>query len=198
VFAVADEATPDLSGRWTLNPERSDNARRKLAEAREAEGRGKSKGGIGGLGPIAPGPRGGGPMGTGPMGSRPTGSSSGRGRQPDDATRSDGLEDALIDPPKVLVITQADGEVTFDTGEESLLRLRPGGRKVKREGGAVELKARWKDGDLVVDAEHEDGPRLTTSYRLSSDRQELYVTSKVETPEGEEVTLRRVYEAAAK
>jgi hypothetical protein len=108
------------------------------------------------------------------------------------------MTSALTDPPKTLVIGQADGEVTFDTGDESVLRLRPGGRKVKREGGTVELKARWKDGELVVDAEHEDGPRLTTSYRVSSDRKELYVTSKTETPEGKEITLRRVYEAAPK
>ena len=76
-----------------------------------------------------------------------------------------------MDPPKTLVIGEDGGEVTFDVGEETLLRLRPGGRKVKREGGAVELRARWKDGELVVDAEQEDGDRMTTSYRVSSDRQ---------------------------
>lgn len=188
--ASAADDIPDLSGRWKLNDERSDDARKKMQDAQDGERRGK--GGIGGLGPLGPGPRGGGPMGGGPMGGRPLG---GRPRLPDDATRAAGPMSELTDPPKVLVITQAAGEVTFDSGDETLLRLRPDGRKVKRDGGAVELKGRWKNGELVVEAEREEGPKMVTAYRVTSDRQELHVTTRVQ---GllDEVVIRRIYDAA--
>jgi hypothetical protein len=193
---AADE-TPDLTGRWQLNTDRSEDARKKLEEVREEQRRGR--GALGGLGPLGPGPRAGGPLGGGPVGGRPRGQlPGGRPRTPDDGTRVAGPMAELMDPPAVLVITQAAGEVAFDTGGDSLLRLRPGGRKVKREGGAVEVRARWKDGELLVEAEHEDGPKTETSYRLTSDRQELHVTARTELPEGDELVVRRIYEAAAR
>ena len=51
-------------------------------------------------------------------------------------------------------------------------------------------------GVQVVDAEHEDGEKMTTTYRVSSDRQSLYVTTKVEPAEGDDLTVRLVYDAA--
>ena len=77
-----------------------------------------------------------------------------------------------------------------------MLRLRADGRKVKRDGGAVELEARWKGGELVVEAESEDGRKTVTSYRVTSDRQEMQVTTRAELPSGDELTLRRIYEPA--
>ena len=130
-------------------------------------------------------------MGGGPMGGRPLG---GRPRLPDDATRTAGPMPELTDPPKMLVITQADGEVTFDNGDETVLRLRPDGRKVKRNGGAVELKGRWKDGELVVEAEREEGPKTVTTYRVTSDRKELYVTTRI-LGQVDELVIRRIYDA---
>ena len=187
---AADDAV-DLSGRWQLNEDRSEDARKKMDDAREGDRRGK--GGIGGLGPIGPGPRGGGPMGGGPMGGRPMG---GRPRHPDDGTRGRGPLADVMDPPKMLTITESGGELTFDAGGEAVLRLRPDGRKVKRDGGAVELKARWKDGELVVEAEREDGRKTVTSYRVTADRKEMQVTTRAELPTGDELTLRRIYEPA--
>jgi hypothetical protein len=58
------------------------------------------------------------------------------------------------------------------------------------------MKARWKDGELVLESERDDGPRVVTNYRVTSDRQELHVTSRVEGPL-DEVVIRRVYDAAA-
>ena len=55
----------DFSGHWTLNKDQSEDARKKMADAREG---GRGKGPIDGLGPIGPGPRSGGPMGGGPHG----------------------------------------------------------------------------------------------------------------------------------
>jgi len=192
--ADSDDA-PNLAGRWKLNPERSDDAGKKMREAKDGDRRGK--GGLGGIGPLGPGPRGGGPMGGGPVGGRPVG---GRppGARPRPGSPADG--DAagpaeLMNPPPALVITQQGGEVTLDGGGDHLLRVRPDGRKVKRDGGAVEMRARWKDGELVLETEREDGPRMVTTYRVTSDRQELHVTSHVEGPL-DDVVVRRVYDAA--
>jgi Ni/Co efflux regulator RcnB len=192
---AADDAV-DLSGRWQLNEDRSEDARKKMEDTRDADRRGK--GGIGGLGPIGPGPRGGGPMGGGPMGGGPMGGrpTGGRPRHPDDGTRGRGPLAEVMDPPKTLTITEAGGELAFDRGGDDVLRLRPDGKKVKREGGAVELKARWKDGELVVEAEREDGRKTVTSYRVTSDRKELQVTTRAELPSGDELTLRRIYDPA--
>jgi hypothetical protein len=183
------DAAPNLVGRWKLNPERSDDVAKKMQEAKDAERRGK--GGLGGIGPLGPGPRGGGPMGGGPMGARPMGGRPAAGKVADQATPAE-----LTSTPPTLVITQQAGEVTLDGGDDNLLRVRPDGRKVKRAGGAVEMKARWKDDELVLETEREEGPRVVTTYRVTSDRQELHVTSRAEGPL-DEVVIRRVYDAAS-
>lgn len=194
--ARAGDDGPNLSGRWTLNVERSDDAGKKMREGKDGDRRGK--GGLGGIGPLGPGPRSGGPMGGGPVGGRPVG---GRppGARPRPGSPADG--DAagpteLMNPPQALVITQEGGEVTLDGGDDNLLRVRPDGRKVKRDGGAVEMKARWKDGELVLETERDDGPRVVTTYRVTSDRQELHVTSRIE-GQLDDVVIRRVYDAAS-
>jgi hypothetical protein len=183
--ARADEA-PDLSGHWKLNRERSDDARKKIERAREDDRRG-----IGRLGPLGPGPRTGGPLGGGPMGRRPVGDPGGRARGPGNP---DGPLGDVVSPAETLAITQAAGEITFDDGQD-VRRIRPDGRKVKRDGGAVELKARYKDGELVVEAEREEGAKSLTTYRVTSDRQELHVTTRFELPEGDEIEVRHIYDA---
>lgn len=190
----AGEDAADLTGRWRLDRERSDDARKKVQDAMEDDRRR----GFGGLGPIGPGPRSGGPMGGGPVGGRPMGGLP-QGAKPRDHggdVFAGGSLARLADPPATLVVTETAGELTFDSGEETLLRLRPDGRKVKREGGAVELKARWKDGELVIEAEREEGPATSTTYRVTSDRRELHVTTRFETRSGDEVVVRHVYDAA--
>ena len=52
------------------------------------------------------------------------------------------------------------------------------------------------DEQVLYHAEHEDGDKMTTSYRVGSDRQSLYVTTKVEPADGDELTARWVYDAA--
>jgi hypothetical protein len=183
--AGADDA-PDLSGFWRLDRERSDDARKKIARAREEDRRG-----IGRLGPLGPGYGSGGPMGGGPMGRRPVADPTGRGRPPGG---SDNPLAHVMDPPATLAITQSGGEISFDDSQD-VRRLRPDGRKVKREGGAVEVKARYKDGDLVVEAEREEGDKSVTTYHVTADRKELHVTTEFELPTGEKLEVRHFYDS---
>jgi len=176
---------PDLPGHWKLNRERSDDARKKIAEVREDEKRGLGK-----LGPLGPGPRGGGPMGSGPMGRRPVGDPSGRARGPGNP---DGPLADVVNPPETLAITEEAGEIAFDDGED-VSRVRPDGRKVKRQGGEVELKARYKDGDLVIETEREEGGTSVATYHVTSDRKELHVTTDFELPTGEKLEVRHIYD----
>jgi hypothetical protein len=184
--AGADE-TPDLSGFWKLDRERSDDARKKIARAREEDRRG-----IGRLGPLAPGYGSGGPMGGGPVGRRPVADPGGRVQPPGG---SDNPLAHVMDPPATLAITQSGGEISFDDYQD-VRRLRPDGRKVKREGGAVEVRARYKDGDLVVEAEREDGDKSVTTYHVTADRKELHVTTEFELPTGEKLEVRHFYDSA--
>jgi hypothetical protein len=182
----ADE-TPDLSGFWKLDRERSDDARKKIASAREEDRRG-----IGRLGPLAPCYGSGGPMGGGPVGRRPVADPGGRVRPPGG---SDNPLAHVMDPPATLAITQSGGEISFDDYQD-VRRLRPDGRKVKREGGAIEVRARYKDGDLIVEAEREDGDKSVTTYHVTADRKELHVTTEFELPTGEKVEVRHFYDSA--
>jgi hypothetical protein len=99
-----------------------------------------------------------------------------------------------VNPPDRLTITQAAGEIAFDDGDD-VRRLRPDGRKVKRQGGAVELKARYKDGDLVVEAERDEGGKSVTTYHVTSDGKELHVTTDFELPTGEKLEVLHIYDA---
>jgi hypothetical protein len=177
---------PDLTGYWKLNRERSEDARKKIADAREDDRRGLGK-----LGPLGPGPRGGGPMGSGPMGRRPVSDPTARGRMPGDADVPGG---SVTSPPETLVIAQADGEITFDDGQD-VRRVRADGKKVKREGGAVELKARYKDGDLVIEADRDEAGKSVTTYHVTTDRKELHVTTHLELATGEQIEVQHIYEA---
>jgi hypothetical protein len=176
---------PDLSGHWKLNRERSDDARKKIADAREDDRRGLGK-----LGPLGPGPRAGGPMGSGPMGRRPAGDP-GRAKLPGEPEVP---ADHVTSPPETLAIAQAEGEITFDDGLD-VRHVRPDGRKVKRDGGAVEVRARYKDGDLVIEAQREEGGKSVATYHITADRKELHVTTEFELPTGEKLEVRHIYDA---
>jgi hypothetical protein len=177
---------PALAGHWKLNRERSEDARKKIADLRDDDRRG-----IGRLGPLGPGPRGGGPMGGGPMGRRPLGDPGGRSRGPGNP---DGPLADVVNPPETLAITEEAGELSFDDGED-VRRIRPDGRKVKRQGGEVELKARYKDGDLVIETEREEGGKMVATYHVTADGKELHVDTQFELPTGEKLEVRHIYDA---
>ena len=177
------DTRPDLAGQWRLNRDESDDARVKV---REAMARRRSNR-LGARGIVGGGPFGSAPVGRAPLGAGPRG---GSGVIDSDAAS---LRE-LLNAPETLAITQTPEELSFEDGEGNVLRLRPDGRRVKREGGEVQVKARWNGQELVVESERRDGPKMITSYVADADRRHLPVISRLE-GRMEDVTVRRVYDA---
>jgi len=202
-LARAEEpAHPRLVGRWKLNKELSEDARAKLAEARQRGGR---PGGPGGGGMGGPGGGGMGGPGGGWGGGRPGGMSGGRGGErggmegrqgPDGPGRA--RFQALLDPPEMLTITGNDAELTLDAGDEVLVRLHVDGRKYKQEGGRVETKTEWKGAELVVETKPLEGAgKVTTTYSLAPEAGRLQIVTRIESPRGgDPVSVKRLYDPA--
>jgi hypothetical protein len=139
------------------------------------------------------------------MGAPPDGFG-GTDREPDGAARD------LLEPPAMLTVTQTEGQVTIEDGE-GVLRLYTDGRKSKRENGLVEVRARWKGSELVVESKEADlpkagsgsqqspskrigAPKSVTVYGLDAAKRQLLVTTHLDVPFGESVVVRRVYDVA--
>jgi len=194
----AKSSIPNLAGRWQLNRELSEDAGQKMREARKNQERPRS-----GM-PGDRRPRGGGSGG--PMGAPPPEGFGGTDRESDGAARD------LLEPPAMLTVTQTEGQVTIEDGE-GVLRLYTDGRKSKRENGLVEVRARWKGSELVVESKGADlpkagsdsqqsppkrigAPKSVTVYGLDVAKRQLLVTTHLDVPFGESVVVRRVYDVA--
>jgi hypothetical protein len=199
-----EPARPNLTGRWQLNKELSEDARAKIAEARERSGRaggggmggrpggGGMGGGGGGMGGGWPGGMGGRPGG-GMGGGRPGGT--GGGQRPEGAGPM--RMRALLDPPQILLITGNDAELTLDGGDGVLVRLHIDGRRYKAEGGSVETKAEWKGAKLLVETKPtEGGFKTTTTYSLDPAAGRLQIVTRIEGPMGDPISVKRVYDPA--
>jgi hypothetical protein len=174
-------ARPKLTGRWQLNKELSEDARAKLAEARERGGR-PGGGGMGGR-----------PGGGGRGGGRPGGMGGGQRPEGPGAMRIR----ALLDPPQTLIITGNDAELTLDGGDGVLVRLNIDGRRYKPEGGSIETKAQWKGAELLVETKATEGNgKTTTAYSLDAKAGRLQIVTRVEGPMGDPISVKRVYDPA--
>ena len=145
----------DLSGRFALNKQLSDDAREKMREASE-KGGGPGAGARGGS-PMAPG---GGPSGTrrapgagGPGGPPGIGSDSSR-----EAMRS------LLEPAEEIVVSQSASELTIEETFGRSRRLHPDGKTYKTDNGNGEVKSYWKDGKLRVETRGAGGASVTESW----------------------------------
>lgn len=179
--AVGAAAPGDLSGRWKLNRDASDDPRKKTEEAR-AQADNQGGGGF----------RGGGRMGR-HGGGRRGGDSPGKNEPSGAMETPDAAEMLRIDhrDPK-LVITEGGGREHV---------LYTDGRKVEEErsfGGTTKITARWKDGHVVVETKPEHGPTYSETYAVTADHKQLTVTRRIPGRGGRrDVEIRRIYDAAA-
>ncbi len=166
---------PDLSGTWTLDPERSQDAR-KLIEKARLDRAGKHRG------PGDPGARRGGP----PPGSRGFGSGAGgpmgRGSGPRAAelmraTRE--LIEQVMDAPASLTITEASPQIAIEGGETRYLYS--DGRKVKADNGSgtTERRTRWTEEGLVTET-RVGWVKVVETISVSADRELLFVSLRIE------------------
>jgi hypothetical protein len=101
----------------------------------------------------------------------------------------------FFEPAQSLTITGNDAELTLDDGAGGLTRLHLDGKPYKREGGAVETRAEWKESALVVESKSERGTKLTSTYRLLPQARKLELVSRLE-GRREPIVVRRVYDSA--
>lgn len=184
---LADEPAapaPGLSGRWTLDPEKSEDGRAKLREAWQARGGGGGGGG----------PRGGGPGG-GAGGGGGRGGPGGGGRGPG-GPGGDGLRESmrsLMEAPPALTITQTPEEITI-IEEDGRLRALHADRKEYKGTGGEKIRTRWEGTRLIVETKGERGPRLVETFEGGPE--ELVTVARIEGGRGEPVSVRRVYRKA--
>jgi hypothetical protein len=185
-----DSHTPRITGRWKLDPEKSDDARARMRAARE-EGQGDDDRG-GGHGGRWGGRGTGRGMGGGSRGGRVAGHQSEEER----AAMRDAMDD-VMQPADVLTITQGEGDVTIARDDGRTLRLYIDGRKAREADGAIERTTRWDGPRLVSEIKVGDGPKITESWWLAAEGKQLQASIRLQMPRGDrEVVINRVYDSA--
>jgi hypothetical protein len=181
---------PDLSGRWVLNETLSEDAREKMRAARGGR-RGPDGGGVGpsGGGRGGFGGRGGGLGGRRP----PEGGAPGGGRNGDGDPRS--AMRAVFEAATELTITHTTREIAVLEKDGRLRVLHPDGEKYEESSGA-EVKTSWDKDRLVVQTSRKPGPSVTENWRMAGEPAQLVVELRFQPPNGEDVTVKRVYDRA--
>ena len=206
---VASEKTPVLTGRWKLDPEKSDDARAKMQDVmgEGRQGRGDNGGDSGNGGNGGQGGRGhwGGGGGGGHWGGHGGGYGGGGyhgggghgGNRPSEEERAAmrNVMDDVMRPADVLTVTQGDGEVTMVGDDGRTTRLFPDGRK--DANGKVERKSKWDGGRLVTEIHAGTGPTVTQAWWLSPDGRQLQSSVLFQSRDGgRQVVINRLYQSA--
>ena len=186
-----------LAGYWKLNNDESDDARRKVDDARQTRaGSGGGPGGNGG--PNGGGPRigggypypGGGGGGNGPYG--------GRGMGGGDTDLSERILQT-VRPDLSENVALSDSEVDSTNDQGNKLVFFTDGRKVqKSKSDAVqEIPAKWNGAQLVTDEKGPQGKKMSRTIELSPDGRQFYETWHIENGKsGSPIIIRYVYGAA--
>ncbi len=168
----------DLSGRFALNKELSDDARQKMREAAERGARSL-------------------PPGGGPPGAR-RGPSGGPGDPPGGAPDSSPeAMRSLLEPAEEIVVTQSASEIAIEEAFGRSRRLHPDGRTYKTDNGNGEVKTYWKDGKLRVETRGASGASVSESWERVPDRSRLILMVRIEGGPAGKLELKRIYDRAA-
>ena len=172
----------ELWGNWTLNVVKSDDPRKKMHKS--------DRGNRGGNGPVwggYPGGRGGYPGGRGGFGGR-------------DSNADRNRTDELIYPANSLSLVHNDAEIDITDDEGHKRALFTDGRKLQKskDDKYKQLAAHWDGGRLVTDEKGPNALKLTRSFEISSNGQQLYETLAVDQSaiDGGFVMLRYVFDPA--
>jgi hypothetical protein len=165
-------ALPDLSGKWSMNRELSEDAKAKLEKVFPT------------LGQVAP-----------------RGGDKGTQADARDAEREQARRriEALIEASETLDITQINQELTVVEGNLRERKLYTDGRPFERQdrrGNMTTIRARWQGQRLVVDTSLPDGGKFTESYELSPGGEQLFVTvTSQDRRLKQPLVIHRVYDA---
>jgi hypothetical protein len=180
-----------IIGAWKLDRDDSDDAQKKMQDARNSGG----NGGYGGNRRMGGGyPGGGYPGGGGGYGGRGMGS---QGQSDEDRQR---LAD-LLNPSNTLTLAEAKKDVEVDSfdDQERKRAFFTDGRKLQKSKDAnyQEIAAHWDGTQLVTDEKNPGGGKMSRTYELSYDRTQLYETLHMTVGRGSTpVVIRYVYDQA--
>jgi len=161
-------SVPDLSGKWRINPERSEDAKTKLEAALQS-----------------------------PLSSERRGAASEDARDVEREQIRRRIE-ALIEASESLDIKQDKNQMTITEGNLRERKLYTDGRpfqRTDRNGNLTTIRARWRGERLVVDTGLADGGRFTETYELASGTRQLLVTvTSVDRRLKRPLVIHRVYD----
>jgi len=185
--APAVKPRTSIMGAWTLNPEQSDDARKKMQDARG--GGGGQGGGRGGVRMGIPG------MGGGPWGG-------GGGRRGGGGSENDGDRQRMqevLTPARSLNVAEAKKDVEVDVFDDQQRKtaIFTDGRKVQKSKDATnqEIAARWDGNRLITDEKTPSGQKMSRIYELSYDGTQLYETLQLTRGRSNsQVSIRYVYD----
>jgi hypothetical protein len=201
-YAAAASQHPDLSGRWVLNQQQSDDPRDMMQGHDSAGGGGGARhggwggGGGGGGGGMYGGHHGGGGYGGG-HGSFGGGHG---GMSEEQRAHMHQTMELVLNAPVSLALVQSDSTETLVADGDTLV-LPSNGHKVRREAtmegeGAVDIKGQWQGNDFVVERKVSGGGKVTEDYLRAPEGKQLFVIVSFQDPRGRDVTFRRVYDPA--
>jgi hypothetical protein len=198
----------DINGSWKLNRNESDDAEKKLHEARANGNGGNSGSGSGGghSGVWGGGGGGGYPGGGGGYpGGGGTGYPGGQGGGGYPRPRGTGGESEqdrekmqeLVNPHGLVYLALKDSEVQMTANEDGFLWVfYTDGRKVKKSKDEKnqEFSAHWEDFRLVSEAKGPHDAKITRTFEAAPGGQQLYETVSIDHGHGWPVTIRFVYD----
>lgn len=165
---------PDFSGTWTLNPQRSDDAKDLIASTQSPRAASMTR-----PGGAPPRPRGG----------------TRRGPGSGDANLGILLADVLT------IVQQGDLlRIEFTEGQSRTIYTDGRGTSVSAiaDSSHVLTIASWEDAALVVETNSSEGPRLVRRYRLATGGQQLEISTRFGWKSGAELSvINQVYDATA-
>ena len=178
-----------ILGAWKLNRDESDDARKKMQDARGANG-GAGGGGRGGVRMGIPG------MGGGPLGGR-RGGGGGGNESNEDRQRMQGV----VEPARSLTVAEAKKDVEVDVFDDQQRKtaIFTDGRKLEKSKDAnnQEVAAHWEGNRLVTDEKSPNGQKMSRTYELSYDGTQLYETLRLTRGRSNsQISIRYVYDQA--
>jgi len=176
-----------ILGAWKLNRDESDDARKKMQDARGADS-GRGGGGRGGVRMGIPG------MGGGPYGGR----RGGGGNESDEDRQR--MQEA-VNPAQSLTVAEAKKDVEIDMFDEQERKSAffTDGRKLQKtkDNTSQEIAAHWDGNRLVTDEKTPSGRKMSRTYELSYDGTQLYETLHLTRGRSDsQISIRYVYDQA--
>ena len=176
-----------ILGAWKLNRDESDDPRKKMQDARGANGGGGGRGGV--------------RMGVPGMGGGPWGGGGGRRGGGGESDQDRQQVQQVIEPTRALTLAEAKKDVEIDAFDDQQRKtaIYTDGRKLEKskDTNNVQIAAHWDGNRLVTDEKTPSGKKMSRTYELSYDGTQLYETLRLTRGRSDsQVSIRYVYDQA--